>query len=178
MLCEYRLTLDDYKAAQRLHIQCNQRVRFWFFFWHRFMPVVSSAALVLLLWDVFYRHFALPAWVGGVLAGLSFAGFYVPAIRPFLVRRAFRTLMEDASGGHGLLQLELRESELISRIPGRSEGRFQSVAIYEMVRDERICLIYIRKKLFLFVPRESMPEELWAALADWSGKAKSCGANV
>ena len=50
---------------------------------------------MLLLWDVFYRHFALSAWVGGVLAGLSFSGLYVPAIRPLLLRRAFRTAAEE-----------------------------------------------------------------------------------
>ncbi len=101
--------LDDYKAAQRLHIHCNQRVRFWFPFWHRFMPVVSSAALVLLVWDIAYRNFAMPAWVGGLLAGLSFVGLYVLAIRPLLVRRRFRSFMEDISGGDGPVQLELRE---------------------------------------------------------------------
>ena len=73
------------------------------------MPVVSSAALVLLVWDIAYRNFAMPAWVGGLLAGLSFVGLYVLAIRPLLVRRRFRSFMEDISGGDGPVQLELRE---------------------------------------------------------------------
>ena len=71
-------------------------------------------------------------------------------------------------------EFELHDDDLISRIPGRSEGRFLRVAVHDVVRDERICLIYVRKKLFIFVPRQDMPEDLWSALAVWSGKARTC----
>lgn len=174
MLCEYRLTLDDYKAALRLHIRCNHRVRLWFLFCCRLMPVVSIAALALLLWDASFRHFEFPAWFGGMLAGVAFVGLYVPAVRPFMIRRGYRRVMENNGNVERAVQLELRAGELISRIPGRSEGRFQPVAVHDMVRDERICLIYVGKKTFLFIPRESMPDDLWGALATWSGKSRSC----
>ncbi len=71
-------------------------------------------------------------------------------------------------------QLELRAGELISRIPGRSEGRFRPVAIQDMVRDERICLIYVGTKRFLLFRCESISDDLWAALAAWSGKSRTC----
>ena len=138
------------------------------------MPLVSSAALGLLLWDVAFRHFAFPAWLGGSLAGLSFPGLFVPAIRPFLLRRGFQTVMESVSNEGELVELELREGELISRIPGRSEARFQPAAIRNLMRDDRVCLIYIRKNLFVFVPRKNMPERLWDDLVTWAGQSGSC----
>ena len=173
MLCKYRFTLDVYKAAQHLHMRANRRVRLGFLFWHRLMPVISVAAFALLLWDCFHRHFAFPALLGGVLAGISWIGLYVPLMRPYRIRRGFRRIMESDRGLEQPVELELRDQELISRIPGRSEGRFLPAAIHDVVRDERICLIYIQKKLFLFIPRQSMPDEFWTALAAWSGKART-----
>ncbi len=115
----------------------------------------------------------LPFWLAEVLGAVAFIGFYVLASRPFQFRRAFRRIMEGNNVLERSIELELKGEELLSRIPGQSETRFQPSALYDIVRDNRICLIFLRKRLFLFIPREDMPEDFWTALIAWSGKGRT-----
>ena len=58
---------------------------------------------------------------------------------------------------------------LISRRPCLSEGRFQRAGILAFVEDEHIALLFVRKKLFLPVPRRALNAEGWAELRLWLG---------
>ena len=172
MLGTYRNKFKVYKAAQRLYFRCDPRRRLSFLFWHRIMPVISTAALGVLLWDIVLRRCAFSPSVAGVLGGVSFLGLSTFALRPLQLRRDFRKIMQNG-GLDQNLELELKDGELVTRVPGRSESRFQPAAIYDMVRDQEVCLLFLRKRLFLYVPRQNLPEEQWAALTAWSGKGRT-----
>lgn len=174
MVYQYELTFSDYIAAQKLHIRCNARVRFWFFVWQRIMPVVALSAAAVLLWDVVFRHFQLSPAVGGALGALVWLGLYPIVLRPYQLRRAFRQLRSDSTQSVHAVELELTDRELISRIPGRSEGRYKPGAILNFIEDELVALLYVREKMFLFIPKRALPNEGWAELRSWYGRATKC----
>ncbi len=165
----YTLRYDDFKAAQRLHLEVSPRARFWFIVWQRVLPVVSLVCLALLLNDIFRHHFSYPPWLGGSLAGISVAGLYSLALRPFVMRRAFRKLRPDVGADEHSVELELFEGKLISRIPGKSEGRFERNAIVNFAESDAIALFYLGEKKFLFVPKSALPSEGWTELREWIG---------
>jgi len=60
--------------------------------------------------------------------------------------------------------LEMTPEQIISILPGRSEGRFFWSVIVDYAEDGRLALVYIKKKQFLFIPRRAMDEVGWAEL--------------
>lgn len=172
MLYVYETNLADFKAAQRLHRRCHPKARLGYVFWYMVFPAIGCLSGLLLVWDIVVRHFQLSPSIGGLLSGLTFGGLYCLFMRPYLIRRAYRQMKEISEGRP--VELELRDGELISRVPGRSEGRFQPKAVLEFVEDEQLALLYIRKKLFLIVPKRGLPESDLTELRAWSGKAKQC----
>jgi hypothetical protein len=112
--------------------------------------------------------------LGGLFGALVWLGAFGPISRELQIRRGFRRLREDVPGPDHPVELELCDDELISRIPGRSEARFQRSAIRDFVEDDACALLYVRKKLFLYFPKLALPEEAWAELRAWSGKGRRC----
>ncbi len=167
MTYAYDLTFPDFVAAQRLHIRHQPRARLWFLVWQRIMPVVSLLSIILLVRDVAFHHFSYPPIVGGILAALSWIGLFTFLFRPIQLRLAFRKLRPDVTNGRHAVELELTPEELISRIPGKSEGRFRRAAIIDFAEDEHLALLYLRPKLFLYIPKSAMPEPAWTELRQW-----------
>jgi hypothetical protein len=169
MTYEYVLTLADFKAAQRLFMRQTLWRRINGFLWIVILPIVGALSLGLLLYDVIFRHFKYPASIGGILAGLAWFGLYLAIMRPITIRRIFKQLSPGGGLEHSVSH-ELTENEFISRIAGRSEGRFLPAAFYGFAEDEQIAILLVSKKKFLFVPKRAMPEEAWAELRAWLDK--------
>jgi len=58
--------------------------------------------------------------------------------------------------------LEFTADQVISAIPEKSEGRFFWSAIQDFAQDDRITLIYVQQKRFIFVPTHAVPDTEWA----------------
>lgn len=58
------------------------------------------------------------------------------------------------------------QEQVISARPGSSEGRFLWGAIEDYAEDERLVLLYVQRKLFLFIPKRAMDETEWARLRE------------
>ena len=65
------------------------------------------------------------------------------------------------------------EQQLISARPGSSEGRFQWNAIEDYAEDERLAILYVQRKLFLFVPKRAMDEAEWERLRAIAAERKA-----
>lgn len=172
MIYVYDLTLEDFKAAQRLHIRHSRRSQWTFIFWHRVLPIISLCCLVLVIRDMGWHHFSYSPLTGGILCGVAWIGLFCFLMRPFMIRRAFRALRADLKGSHSV-ELELTNHLLISRIPGKSEGRFERAAVTDFAEDEAIALVYVGKKKFIFIPKRAMPENGWQELRAWIEREKS-----
>ena len=104
----------------------------------------------------------LALWLTFCAAGATFA---VVILRPFNLRRCYRK-MRNASGiaPNGSVRFSFDESGVTSSVVGRSEGRFYWNAIQDFAEDDRLALLFIGKKHFLYIPKRAMNEEGWKSL--------------
>jgi hypothetical protein len=110
-------------------------------------------------------------WVK-TMAALSGFGIWflavIPLSRMLTMRRAWKRLLpprtRKARKAMVAVELEFDETQVISRLPGRNEGRFFWPAIVDYAEDEKLALIFVAPKRFLFVPRRAMPDEAWVQL--------------
>ncbi len=166
MLCTYTISYEDYLAAQRLHLRLNGKDRILFVTFQRIMPVLAVFAVGVLVWDMGFHNFSLPPWLAGVLSGIAWLGIICPVLRVLRLRRGYKAL-KNGSAADGPIELELTSTELISRVPGKSEGRLLPGGINDFAEDDRVGLVYVAKKTFLVLPKRMMPEENWATLRLW-----------
>jgi hypothetical protein len=112
-----------------------------------------------------------PEWVSNVAAfagaGLWLA-FFIPAMRIYGIRKCWKRLLPESAKKSVRtdisVALEMTPEQIISILPGRSEGRFFWSVIVDYAEDGRLALVYIKKKQFLFIPRRAMDEVGWAEL--------------
>jgi hypothetical protein len=166
MICEYTTNLEDFKAAQRLCIKRSPTKAFSFYLFQRVLPVL---AIALLAWDILHRHFGFPPLVAGILGAVAWIGLYCPIMYPIQIRRLYRA-MKNGRDDSAPLILEWNEHEMISRVPGLSEGRFLPAAIRDFAEDDNIALIFFAKNKFLMVPKRAMSESGWQELRHWMAK--------
>ena len=167
----YVTTFNDFVAAQRLARKHHRLMAAAYYFWYGVVPLLALAALAALIYDFVPGHAFLPAHVGPYLAGLVGAGLYLAILRPIAIRRSYR----QTRGGRPAdapVEFELTGTEIISRIPGRSEGRFLPSAVISFAEDDRIALIYVAKKRFLFVPKTALTAAQWTMVRHWVAQRK------
>ena len=166
MLCVYTVNYGDFKAAQRLHIRGSLKNRLVFLIFQRIMPGLAVIAAGILVWAIRFQHFSLSPWLGFVLAAVVWLGVCCPVMRLVQFRRGYKA-MKNGRDENAPLELEWTESELISRVPGRGEGRLLPAGIQQFAEDDQVGMIYLSAKRFLVLPRRMMPAENWADLRQW-----------
>ena len=159
---EYTIDYEDYKAAQRLYLRHRRWAMVVYLLFQWVLPAIAVGFVgwTLFLWlSTDYRD--LP-FVGGITAGLLWMSFIFLLNRKLTIRRGYRNLFPK--GVTPITRLTADEAQLISAIPGRSEGRFFWAAIEDYAEDDRMALLFIRRKLFLMVPRRALNEAQWGEL--------------
>lgn len=167
MRAEYTITLADFKAAQHLCRRRSRRAWLLFLFWYRVAPVLGVVSATGFFYGLHHTE-SFPPWLGGVLAGCAWFGLFPLLWWPVQLRLQFRRMKEGAPDD-APVELELEGNELISRRPGLSEGRFRWAAIQSYAEDERIALVFVRKKLFLLIPKRALDDEGWSSMHRWLG---------
>ena len=163
---EYVATFEDFKAAQQLTTRCNKAKFARFVFFLRIMPIVGTASLAILIWDMSARHFAFPPIVGAVLFGVAWFGIYPVLYRPFQMRSLYKRMKNDRPEGSSL-QVGVEGQELICRIPGVSEGRLLRSAVRQVLENDDLVLLYVGKKNFLLFPKRALPPHAIAEIKRW-----------
>ena len=160
---EYVSSQQEYVDAQRLHRR-NRRsaaLRYYLVFW--LVPLLS----------VLFLLFTVTTWTAkGMDATQPF--FSVAGLALYLVlfltfalwrakQKAWKTT-QDRRPNNEPLTVQFDKLQIISAIPGVSNGRFFGSAFKDYAEDEHITLIYPRPKLFLFLPKRAMPASEWDRL--------------
>jgi hypothetical protein len=173
MIIQYTTTFKDFQAAQRLALKKSRRTMVLFLIFQRVVPVLALIGLALLIVDMNFFHFALQPWAGGVLFGIVWLGFWCPIARAIQIRRLY-SKMKNGRKDDAPLVLELTDHQLISRVPGISEGRFFPSGINSFLEDDEVGLIYIAKANFLMLPKKALTDTEWQTLRNWlAAKAKT-----
>ncbi len=162
---EYVSTKQDFIDAQRLHRSNRRWARVGYFVWFWVIPLVgltlTLAALIAHLRgnvSLFYK--LLPAAAVGL-----YAAVLLPLARWNQIRVLWnRTQPKKYRGQPVTFQFD--REQVISARPGSSEGRFLWGAIEDYAEDERLVLLYVQRKLFLFIPKRAMDETEWARLRE------------
>jgi hypothetical protein len=163
MKVEYALTLADYKAALQLHARQTISRHLGNFFVHVMAPVV--ACLIILFWlyeAVFHGDFLASqpsAWVTPAL----FAS--LPFLQEWSIRKTFKQLF-PSSVTNMPVSFSIDDDLIVSAIPDRSEGRFYWNAIDHFAQNEKVTLIYVAKRRFIFFPTRAFSPEQRAELND------------
>ena len=160
---EYVITRQDYNSAQSLHRSNHRRVSLMYYFWFWFLPAISIAFLLYTLVLIAAKGL-LAAQAYTPLAGWA---LYIAAFMPFLLwntrRKAMNTLQpKDRRGKPVTVQFDAHQ--IVSAVPGVSEGRFFWTAIQDFTEDSSVALLYTRKKVFLFIPKRAMDDAEWQRL--------------
>ena len=170
MMHEYTTNFDDFKAAQQLFAGRNTKSRVTYFLWLWVLPALGVIALMLLIWDITMRHFGFTPIVGGALAGLAWLGLYCRIRRPYQVRKLYK-LMKNGRADDSPLEAGVEGDELISRVPGLSEGRFRRAAVLSLIENDKMTLLVVTKKSFLLFPKRTLPHTFFFELRSWFGSS-------
>lgn len=130
------------------------------------MPLLGVLlGLLFLTHPVWFRNVSGPV-IAGIIGGLIGGGLGAALTRPWNLQRTYRSLNGDPAKELEIY-LALEQDELISRVVGKSEGRFRRNAICKMQEDERMLLLFVAKTRFLYLPKDKIPAELIAEIRGW-----------
>ena len=157
---EYLVTKSDFLDAQRLHRRNRPWTALNYWTFHVVVPIVGAICALYTGWLwIQGGSRAAGAWIPPGVLGLYFA-ILPPLVRWNQIRRLWNNAQPKKYRDRPI-QLQFDEEQVISSRPGESEGRFFWNAFEDYVEDEKLALLYVRRKLFLFIPRRAMPEDEW-----------------
>src|ERR1035438_2953075 len=127
MRYDYSLTYRDYLDAQRLYRRhrTSAGVGYYFAIW--LLPIVGFIMGLPFVVGLFGHQ---PSWLDS-LSGFSGAGlwlaFFIPGMRIYTIRKCWKRLLPDSARRSTKsvipVEIELTEDQIVSTLPGRSEGR-------------------------------------------------------
>jgi hypothetical protein len=163
---EYVLTLQDYKAALKLHThrKLSRRISNFVFLW--LAPLLALLSLLVFV-SVPLLTSAHVVYENGSLWTFGFVifCFLVPTLHFKKVRKQFNLLFPPGVKEKNV-SVDIDDERVISAIPGSSEGKFFWNAILEFAQNEKITLFYVAKTRFLFVPTAAFSPSQRAELDD------------
>lgn len=160
---EYASTKRDFLDAQRLHRKNRPWSAVSYGFWYVVLPGGSVA--YLLYWaSLWFTHGRAAAIHNIVWAGLA---LYLASLLSFArwwqIQKLWNQMQPKKYRGLPVT-LQFDDKLIISARPGDNEGRWSWNAVEDFAEDERLAILYVRKKLFLMVPKRIMDEHEWERL--------------
>lgn len=161
---EYVMSFEDFRNAQLLYHRHRRaaglRLRLWLYG----LPVIT---LGLIAADVYLRHTREPDAYDPLLGPTLFFSvmtFWIVGLRRWQLRRCFKKILPPGQTKEALIRFDFDDQGVLSSIPGKSEGRYFWNSILDYVEDDQMALLFVRKKLFLFVPKRAMDSPTWERL--------------
>jgi hypothetical protein len=155
MKLEYMLTLKDYKAANDLHRR--QRLGRRIFPWlGPFLLLIGSVGFIVFSVS---DHSELAADAVALSAGAAVITIGIPLSRAMNLRKCFKQLFPP-NRTDPMSHLEITVDCILSSVPGISEGKIFWTGLFAFAQDERVTMIYLAPKRFLFFPTSALsPDE-------------------
>jgi len=179
MRYEYTLTYKDYLDAQKLYRSHVWTAALSYYVWIWAVPIIGLT--LALSWFVTMSGYSLE-WLASMagFAGVGiWLGLFIPAARVYTIRKCWKRLLPESvpksTKTSIAVEFEMTEDQVISVLPGRSEGRFFWTALFDLAEDDKLTLLFIKKRQFLFIPLRALDEAGWNLLRSKfaSSRAKS-----
>jgi len=175
MNLEYVITYRDYKEAHRVFMLRPKPYAAMCIFGVWVFPVIGTLIAILLTLNFFFHKISFhqsAVWILGIIA---WVGIVFAVDLPFYLRRRYKRMLNGRKETDPV-QFLIQDGQIISRIPGRSEGRFFPSAILDIVEGKSIVLVLAAKNLYFFIPRKELGEAGLQELRAWwqGGKSNPC----
>jgi hypothetical protein len=160
MRLDYTLTLDDYRAAFRLH----RRQKLFRRLYPWLGPILLAVAAAGFVTFSILGNLQLVGDSFALAAGALVMTIGVPVVRYFNVRASFRRLFPP---GHSdrTSAITIDEKCVTRELSGVAELKMLWNGIYAFAQNDRITLLYTNKTCFLLFPTKIMNEEQRSELA-------------
>lgn len=147
MKLNYTLTLDVYRAAQALHRRQKFTRQLAIWIW----PALVILGLIGMIAFAVSRHEELFADSAAFTSGALFISLWMPIGRWYTVRKCFKQLFPPARTDPSS-SLEIDAEQIVSSIPGVSEGKILWRGILQFAQDNEVTMIHTTESRFLFFP--------------------------
>jgi hypothetical protein len=155
MTIHYKLTFEDYLAAQKIHTRSSLWRRFALLIWLWILPGIGFLFLLLLLSLKFSNN--PPADNSGIFtfAWLSSLFIVFRLLRAYSFRKQYAQIF-PAGFADSECYFLIDDQQIVSEIPGATIGRYTWPVILDYRREDKISIIYVRKNFFLIVSLSSL----------------------
>jgi hypothetical protein len=158
MKLSYTLTLADFKAAQRLHIRQRLSRRINFYFWYMVIPILAIITVITTIVAIGSDRSDLVSDLVAPDALLLWLAIFLPLARVYKIHKGFKQFLHPARTDR-INSLDIDDERIVSTIPGVGEGKLFWNAIFAFAQDEKVALLYVREKRFLFFPTTALSSE-------------------
>ena len=162
---QYVLRKEDFLDAQRLYRKHNRRAALSYYLWIWIVPVLGLCLVLAYSAAVITRRADLMQQLMPAAAAGAWFAIFVPIMRWWQIRKLWKASLDPVADGKPVT-LQFDNEQLISAIPGKSEGRFFWTALVDYAEDDRLTMLFIRKKRFLYIPKHALPESAWAQIRE------------
>jgi hypothetical protein len=151
MKISYTLTLADYKAALRLHRRQKLSRRIL----PIIVPVIATVGLVAILVFEISGKKELAIHLLGLDVVFLLLSIALPIARLLDARVGFKRIF-PLTKIVPTIATDIDDERIICENPGISEGKFFWNAIVNFAQDEKVTVLYIDKRRFLFFPTNAL----------------------
>jgi hypothetical protein len=151
MRFEFTITIDDYKAALRLHRsrKFSRRIFLWIF------PSLFFIGVILFVVGSLSKNTEVLTQ-GIILTVWSFcATIAFPLLRLAMTRRGYRQMFPPTRLGR-TSTIEIDEQRVVEENPGTEEVRLPWTGVMGFAQNDRITLIYINDRRFFLFPTSAL----------------------
>jgi len=171
----YQTNYANYKQAMRIYVRSSPWRRFWFHLYYWGVSLIG-ASLLLTAWLVGEPRSLLRDVGQPVGIWLLFVGLVVLVLRPWQLRRVYK-LWNGEIRPDSVLYLEFDGPTMITGLNDSRETRFQRGSFCRVVDDESMALLFLSKKKFMYLSKNSLPPAAFEDLRVWltqPGAPKEC----
>jgi hypothetical protein len=163
MKLTYLLTLEDYKAAHVLHARQTIGRRITEFTFYLGMQILAAVVVMMTFAAAVMGNRYLVTTLIPVDAGVLWVAIFLPVARAISQRRCFKQLFPPNRTDRAS-HLEISEECILSGVPGLSEAKIYWPAVFAFAQDDRITMIYLAPRRFVFFPTSVLDSEQRAEL--------------
>ena len=160
---QYVLQKQDFINAQQLYLRHNRGAALSYYFWIWLVPILGVVIFLITVTAYFLQNNVLFHQLVPMAGAGIWLAIFIPLMRWLNIRKLWKASVETIDGGKPV-SLQFDDEQIVSAIPGKSEGRFYWNAILDFAENDQIAMLFIRKKHFLYIPKNALPEEAWAQI--------------
>jgi hypothetical protein len=151
MPLNHKLSLDNWKAALRLHARQKIGRRIRYFIYDLVFPVVAIIGLIFVVYAQIIGDAKAVPELGAVVTILVGLAIILPLFRQYAVRRSFKGFIPLSASGPGYW-FDVNDGRIVSTRPGVREATYFSASIRAVAQNKKTILLHISEILFLGIP--------------------------